>query len=100
MTALVHTLYGWTLSQYAQAKALHARVDGTPLPKTVAGAMKLVHWWKSRRQDSPGDIRLVDVEPEMDFAWATSTYECALNEFYNSAYKPPDAARGEKIKEG
>ena len=67
-------LYGWTLHQYAIAKAHHKRLTETEIEANIDGALLVKEWWEMRRNDKPGEIKLIAVDPFLDLAWASKMF--------------------------
>lgn len=67
-------LMGWSLHQYAIAKAHYTKLEKQQLTADLKGAGELMDWWKARRNDEPGEIKLIAVDPFLDLAWASKMF--------------------------
>ncbi len=68
------TLYGWTISQWAEAAGWFNGDLPTP---DLHGARLVRHHWHRSRASEPGENLLIMAERPMDFAWAISMIEAA-----------------------
>ena len=76
----VMTLYGWSLSQWAEA-VCYARRFEPHIDATVDGSRKVYSIWRSNRADDPGGLKLIDTKPITDFGWAANMMFAAAKEF-------------------
>lgn len=84
MTDRVTTLLGWTFAQWAEAYAHYKNATDETLSADMDGAIKLAKWWRGRRADQPGEMRLIEVSAECDWGWAAPMLEDALERMYKS----------------
>ena len=73
-------LFGWSLYQFAIAKAHHKKLTGEDMPATLDGAVEIQKWWMMRRNDTPGEIRLIAIDPFLDLAWSSRMFQSAAEE--------------------
>ena len=68
--------FGWTIEQWAYAKARHESHNAPALTQDQKGMLDLAEWWDSKGWNDP----LSDVMPEenMDFTWAQAAIKNAI----------------------
>jgi hypothetical protein len=69
-------IYGWTLEQFARAKAHHRLVTG----EDVQDALALHKWWFAHRSYEPGQIKLEGYDLPPDWEWAGNEWRRLLTE--------------------